>query len=173
MTLGGLALAVGILVDERDGRDREHEPQPRDGKAVIKAILDGAQQIATRPSSRRSASASCSSRSCSSTGVAKYSSRPSPRRSSSRCSRATSSRAPSSRPWCATCFRQRPTCTLRVRSTPVPMRGASGPCTRRSTAASSACGAGTGALLAWALASPPHVTGVFAGFVTLSLGSSG
>ena len=32
MTLGGLALAVGILVDDATVDDREHRPQPRDGQ---------------------------------------------------------------------------------------------------------------------------------------------
>ena len=59
MTLGGLALAVGILVDDAtvtiENIDRNVE---REGKSET-AILDGAAQIAVRRSSRPLRSASC------------------------------------------------------------------------------------------------------------------
>src|SRR5436189_288996 len=47
MTLGGLALAVGILVDDATVEIENTNRNLAMGKPVIKAILDGAQQIAT------------------------------------------------------------------------------------------------------------------------------
>src|SRR5437773_1235104 len=47
MTLGGLALAVGILVDDATVEIENTHRNLAMGKPVIKAILDGAQQIAT------------------------------------------------------------------------------------------------------------------------------
>jgi len=50
MTLGGLALAVGILVDDRDGGNPKTSTGPAMGKETVQAILDGAQQIGYRRS---------------------------------------------------------------------------------------------------------------------------
>ena len=47
MTLGGLSLAVGILVDDATVELENVAPQHGDGKPLMTAILDGAQQIAT------------------------------------------------------------------------------------------------------------------------------
>ncbi|MCW5889282.1 MAG: efflux RND transporter permease subunit [bacterium] len=47
MTLGGLALAVGILVDDATVEIENTNRNLSMGKPVLKAILDGAQQIAT------------------------------------------------------------------------------------------------------------------------------
>src|SRR5213080_2785838 len=47
MTLGGLALAVGILVDDATVEIENTNRNLAMGKPVIRAILDGAQQIAT------------------------------------------------------------------------------------------------------------------------------
>ncbi|HEV7731832.1 MAG TPA: efflux RND transporter permease subunit [Candidatus Binatia bacterium] len=47
MTLGGLALAVGILVDDATVEIENTNRNLAMGKSVIQAILDGAQQIAT------------------------------------------------------------------------------------------------------------------------------
>ena len=47
MTLGGLALAVGILVDDAMVEIENIHRHPAQGKPIIHAILDGAQQIAT------------------------------------------------------------------------------------------------------------------------------
>src|SRR5678809_900399 len=47
MTLGGLALAVGILVDDATVEIENTNRNLAMGKPVIQAILDGAQQIAT------------------------------------------------------------------------------------------------------------------------------
>src|SRR4029450_4073984 len=47
MTLGGLALAVGILVDDATV-EIENNHRPRDmGKPIKRAILDGAAEVAT------------------------------------------------------------------------------------------------------------------------------
>ena len=46
MTLGGLALAVGILVDDATVTIENINSHLEQGKAVEPAILDGAQQIA-------------------------------------------------------------------------------------------------------------------------------
>ena len=45
MTLGGLALAVGILVDDATVTIENIERQMATGKELIQAILDGAEQI--------------------------------------------------------------------------------------------------------------------------------
>jgi multidrug efflux pump subunit AcrB len=47
MTLGGLALAVGILVDDATVEIENIHRNLGQGKPIIRAILDGAQQIAT------------------------------------------------------------------------------------------------------------------------------
>ena len=47
MTLGGLALAVGILVDDATVTIENINWHLEQGKAVTVAILDGAQQIVT------------------------------------------------------------------------------------------------------------------------------
>ena len=47
MTLGGLALAVGILVDDAMVEIENIHRHPAQGKPIIHAIVDGAQQIAT------------------------------------------------------------------------------------------------------------------------------
>src|SRR5258708_18511492 len=46
MTLGGLALAVGILVDDATVEIENVHRQMASGKPLIQAILDGAQEIA-------------------------------------------------------------------------------------------------------------------------------
>ena len=46
MTLGGMALAVGILVDDATVEIENIHRNVRPGKTLLKAILDGAQQIA-------------------------------------------------------------------------------------------------------------------------------
>ena len=48
MTLGGLALAVGILVDDATVEIENIHRNLAQGKPIIRAILDGAQQIATQ-----------------------------------------------------------------------------------------------------------------------------
>jgi multidrug efflux pump subunit AcrB len=47
MTLGGLALAVGILVDDATVEIENTHRNIEMGKPILKAILDGAQQVAT------------------------------------------------------------------------------------------------------------------------------
>src|SRR5215471_4311250 len=47
MTLGGLALAVGILVDDATVEIENSHRNMEMGKPIFKAILDGAQQVAT------------------------------------------------------------------------------------------------------------------------------
>ena len=47
MTLGGLALAVGILVDDATVEiENVHRNMGMKGKTLVRAILDGAQEIA-------------------------------------------------------------------------------------------------------------------------------
>src|SRR5437879_8235975 len=46
MTLGGLALAVGILVDDATVEIENIHRNLAQGKPILRAILDGAQQIA-------------------------------------------------------------------------------------------------------------------------------
>ena len=48
MTLGGLALAVGILVDDATVEIENIERNLAQGKEMRQAILDGAQQIAVQ-----------------------------------------------------------------------------------------------------------------------------
>ena len=62
MTLSGLALAVGMLVDEGTVTLENIFYHLEQGKEIEPAILDGAQQIVFRPSSRCSCSASFSRR---------------------------------------------------------------------------------------------------------------
>jgi multidrug efflux pump subunit AcrB len=66
MTLGGLALAVGILVDDATVTIENINWHLEHGKGVREAILDGAQQIVARLSSACCASASplCRCSSC-------------------------------------------------------------------------------------------------------------
>ena len=72
MTLGGLALAVGILVDDATVEIENIHRNLAQRKPLIRAILDGATRSRCRLSFRRSPSASFSSRSCSSRGAARY-----------------------------------------------------------------------------------------------------
>ncbi len=66
MTLGGLALAVGILVDDATVTIENIERYLEEGRELRGAILDGrGRRSRCPPSSPRSASASCSCR-CSS-----------------------------------------------------------------------------------------------------------
>src|ERR1700731_12305 len=58
MTLGGLALAVGILVDDATVTIENIERHLEEGAALYDGILEGAAQIATLLLSRRCASAS-------------------------------------------------------------------------------------------------------------------
>jgi multidrug efflux pump subunit AcrB len=46
MTLGGMALAVGILVDDATVEIENTHPQHGHAKPLVRAVLDGAQQIA-------------------------------------------------------------------------------------------------------------------------------
>ncbi len=62
MTLGGLALAVGILVDDATVEIENIHRNLGQRKPIIKAILDGASRSPFRPSFPRCASASCSCR---------------------------------------------------------------------------------------------------------------
>ena len=64
MTLGGLALAVGILVDDATVEIENIHRNLAMGKPLVRAILDGAQQIAVPLSSPRSPSASSSCPCC-------------------------------------------------------------------------------------------------------------
>src|SRR5215475_6774610 len=103
MTLGGLALAVGILVDDATVEIENTNRNLAMGKPVIRAILDGAQQIATPAFVATLSICIVFVPVVFITGVAKYLFTPLAGGSSSRCSRATCSRAPSCRRWCATC----------------------------------------------------------------------
>ena len=98
MTLGGLALAVGVLVDDATvGIENIHRHARSCGKTIEAAIIDGAQEIAVPTfvsTLARSASSSC--RCSSSPARPSRSSRRSRWPSSSRCSRRTSSRERSS-----------------------------------------------------------------------------
>src|SRR3989440_9719412 len=47
MTLGGLALAVGILVDDATVEIENVNRNAAEGKEILQAIMDGAAQIAT------------------------------------------------------------------------------------------------------------------------------
>ncbi len=62
MTLGGMALAVGILVDDATVEIENIHRNLGMGKPIVRAILDGASRSPCRPSFPRSASASCSCR---------------------------------------------------------------------------------------------------------------
>ena len=66
MTLGGMALAVGILVDDATVEIENIHRNLHQRKRLVQAILDGASRSPCRRSSRRCASASSSSRSGSS-----------------------------------------------------------------------------------------------------------
>ena len=103
MTLGGIALAVGMLVDDATVEiENIHRNHAMD-KPLLVAILDGAPQIATPTSSARWRSASSSSRSCCSPASPSSCSRRWRWRWCSRCSPRTCCRAPWCRPWPATC----------------------------------------------------------------------
>ena len=88
MTLGGLALAVGILVDDATVEIENIERNLAQGKEMKQAILDGAQQIAVPPLFRPCASASCLCR-CSSSPAWP-----------------ATSLCPWRRPWCSRCWRR-------------------------------------------------------------------
>lgn len=59
MTLGGLSLAVGILVDDATVEIENVHRQMATGKPLEQAILDGRRRSRCRRSSRRCACASC------------------------------------------------------------------------------------------------------------------
>ena len=171
MTLGGLALAVGILVDDATVAIENIHRNLAIGSRSIRAILDGAQQIAMPafvstlcicivfvpvvfltgvgkylfvPLAEAVVFAMLASYFLSRTARADHGALPPPRRG-------------------ATCTRPgaEDTVTERVRS---------GRFTGLSTGASSASATATPRLLGWALAHRRIVRGVFAGFVALSLG---
>ena len=76
MTLGGLALAVGILVDDATVTIENINWHLEQGKDVHTAIMDGAKQIVTPAFVSCCASASCSCRcSCSTASPASCSDR--------------------------------------------------------------------------------------------------
>jgi multidrug efflux pump subunit AcrB len=81
MTLGGLALAVGILVDDATVTIENIERHLDEGAGFHQGILDGAAQIAVPPSSRHYASVSYFSRCFPSVALRDTSSSPSLRRS--------------------------------------------------------------------------------------------
>ncbi len=85
MTLGGLALAVGILVDDATVEIENIHRNLAMKKPMVRAILDGASRSRSRPSSPRSASASSSCRFFSSAERPSTCSSRSPWRSSSPC----------------------------------------------------------------------------------------
>jgi multidrug efflux pump subunit AcrB len=89
MTLGGLALAVGVLVDDATVELENIERNLGMKKELKRAILDGAQQIAVPALYRSSVSSSFP---CSSDGCSVICSYPGRKRSSSRCWRHTCSR---------------------------------------------------------------------------------
>jgi multidrug efflux pump subunit AcrB len=64
MTLGGLALAVGILVDDATVEIENTHRNMAMKKPLVRAVLDGAQQIAAPAFVSTSASASCLCRCC-------------------------------------------------------------------------------------------------------------
>ncbi len=73
MTLGGLALAVGILVDDATVEiENIHRNLAHGQAAACRRSSTARSRSPCRRSSRRSASASCSSRWCSSTGAARF-----------------------------------------------------------------------------------------------------
>ena len=151
MTLGGLALAVGILVDDATVEiENIHRNMAQQKPHRARDPRRRAARSRCRRSSRRSASASSSCRSCSSPARRSRSSSRWRWPSSSRCSRRTSSRARSCRRWCATCSRARPSARARPRGAQHRRRGSS----PRSSAASSGCATAYGGWLAWALAAP-------------------
>ena len=64
MTLGGLALAVGILVDDATVEIENTHRNLAMKKPLVRAVLDGASRSRRRRSSPRCPSASCSCRCC-------------------------------------------------------------------------------------------------------------
>ena len=133
MTLGGLALAVGILVDDATVAIENINQHLEQGKGLEQSILDGAQQIAIPTFVSTLCICIVFVPMFLLTGVARYLFVPMARRSCSPCSRPTSSRARWCRPWRSTC--------CGVTST---MRRVAGTClaacTQRSRPVSRACG---------------------------------
>jgi len=139
MTLGGLALAVGILSTTRRSRS-EHEPQPRDGEPVIRAIPTARSR--SRPRLRRDAlHLHVFVPVVFITGVAKYCSRHSPSGRLRDARELPPLAHRSSRPWCATCS-GRGASARPGREQTVTTRPHLGRAPGVSTAASSACGTG-------------------------------
>jgi multidrug efflux pump subunit AcrB len=143
MTLGGLALAVGILVDDATVEIENTNRNLAMGKPVIRAILDGAQQIATPAFVATLCICIVFVPVVFITGVAKYLFTP----LAEAVVFAMLASYLLSRTVVPTMVRYLLPAEAHLHapgaSTPSPMRGASGPCTRRSTVASSACGTGT------------------------------